>query len=78
MDTETRGGGEALWDTSRTKLPVTKTKHLAERENVQGAKQRLLATKRKKTKQKSLMQRYIWFHGCKLDCIHVTIAYAIR
>lgn len=31
----------------------------------------------KKKKNNKSMQCYIWFHICKLDFIHVTIAYAI-
>lgn len=71
MDTEM---GKALWDMSRTKFPTTKTKHLAEREMYK--EQNSFCSPQEENK--SSMQWYIWFHGCKLDCIHVTIAYAIR
>lgn len=74
-----RNGGKALWDVSRTKFPATKTKHLAEREMYkEQKKKKKTASAHHKKKNKSSMQCYIWFHGCKLDCIHVTIAYAIR
>ena len=43
------GGEEALWDTSRTKLPVTKTKHLAEREMYK--EQNSVCSPRKEKKQ---------------------------
>lgn len=71
MDTEM---GKALGDISRTKFPAIKAKHLAEREMY---KEQKTASAHHKEKKIS-MQCYIWFHGCKLDCIHVTIAYAIR
>lgn len=72
-----RNGGESALRHVENEAPGDKNKTLGRKRNVQGAKHRLLATKKEKT-EKSLMQCYIWFHGCKLDCIHVTIAYAIR
>lgn len=67
--------GESALRHVKNKVPSNKSKTLGRKRNVQGAKQLLLITKRK---TKSSIQCYIWFHGCKLDCIHVTIAYAIR
>lgn len=72
MDTE---NGESALRHVKNKVPSDKNKTLGRERNVQGAKELLLATKKE---NKSSMQCYIWFHGCKLDCIHVTIAYAIR
>lgn len=72
MDTEM---GKALRDMSRTKVPSNESKTLGRKRNVQGAK---TASAHHKKRRKKSMQCYIWFHGCKLDCIHVTIAYAIR
>lgn len=66
---------KALLDMSGTKFPVMgKTKTLGRKRNVHRGKQLLLIT----IKKSKSMQHYIWFHSCKLDFIHVTIAYAIR
>lgn len=69
--------GKSLWDKVTNKVfSAMKVKHLAEWENVHRAEQLLLIRRRKNIY--ILLQCYIWFQGCKLDCTHVTIAYAIR
>lgn len=72
-------GERALRHVKKQKeFPAMKTKHLAEREMYKEQKK---TNKRKdlcSPQKKSSMQCYIWFHSCKLDCIYVTIAYAIR
>lgn len=68
-----RKWGESALRHVKNKVPSDKNKTLGRKRNVQGAR----TASARHEKEKS-MQWYIWFHGCKLDCIHVTIAYAIR
>lgn len=56
------------------KFPAMKNKNTWQREKCT----RSCRAPAQQTEQIKSMQCYIWFHSCKLDFIHVTIAYAIR
>lgn len=67
--------GESAWRRFKNKVPSNKKQNTWQKEKCTRSKKTASAHHKEK---KLSMQCYIWFHGCKLDCIHVTIAYAIR
>lgn len=71
-----RDGGEKRFESVKNEVPRDKRQNTWQKEKY--TKSKTASARHRKRKKKSSMQCYIWFHGCKLDCIHVTIAYAIR
>lgn len=70
MDTEMGEKNRSQWQKKNKTNTWQREKCTRSKEKKRKKKQLLLITERKSC--------YIWFHGCKLDCIHVAIAYAIR
>lgn len=69
------GNGESALRHVKNKVPSDKKQNTWQKEKCTRSKTDSARHEKEKNHQCNVR---FWFHSCKLDCIHVTIAYAIR